>query len=75
MSGLLVIEISWHEGSVPRTETFGPWEPRDDRDHFGEITTFLAAWGEATGCKPDRVVISAVQEPAAWLEANRKAVT
>lgn len=77
----LVVQIDWTDGSIPRTETYGPWfidpqetwlfDPSDE--HTREVHQFLQDWQAASGCEPQRVVLTLVQDPDKALEALRAA--
>lgn len=75
----LVLEITWTDGSIPRSETYGPWCIDPDEtwmlDPASEVTReiheFTQAWQEASGCEPQRIALVSVQEPGKALEALR----
>lgn len=72
----MVLEIAWSEGSIPRTEVFGPWMATDDFAHMGQIKDLLDGFMRVTGYEPKRVVLAIVQEPQQWLrqyEEDRRA--
>lgn len=64
----MVLEIAWTEGSVPRTEIFGPWQGTDDFAHQSDMIAFLHDWRRVTGCEPERVVMAIVLDPREWLK-------
>jgi hypothetical protein len=64
---LLVVELSWDEGGLPRTEMFGPWQPVDDASHMAAIWEFMEDWRRVTGCVPQRAVMSALASPEHWI--------
>lgn len=71
MTRLITVELSWDDHGRPATETFGPWEAREDESHLGEITEWLKQWRELASGPPVRVVMTLIRDPQQWLEEHR----
>ena len=67
---VLVIELTWNADGEVRRETYGPWAPADDLSHLAGIAEFMAGWRERTGIEPLSATMTALVDPAAWLQGN-----
>jgi hypothetical protein len=44
MTASIVLVVRWTQDTVHREQAYGPWTPREDGAHHGEMAQFMRNW-------------------------------